>query len=151
MFWYKQFLWLTRSSDGVHPILSERMYNIRPQSRVGNPTNSSTMYWFIVIIISLWGFILELKIVFESICISYVEHTNTTKRGCQPFLQLFLYFFYKIGVPAFLLSSKLSCTISFRYSMWLAGISWSSDILTPPLMYQDSLYRVLCRLSSFFR
>ena len=70
----------------ISPNLSERMYNIRPQSRVGIPTNSSTMYCFIVIIISLWGFILELKIVFESICISYVHHTNIVEKGCQPFL-----------------------------------------------------------------
>jgi len=43
------------------PNLSERMYNIRPQSRVGNPTNSSTMFCLIRIIISLWGSCIRIK------------------------------------------------------------------------------------------
>ena len=37
-------------------------------------------------LLAFGGVVLELKMVFESICISYVDHTNIMKKRCQPFL-----------------------------------------------------------------
>ena len=116
---YKQSVWLTRSSVGVHPNLSERMVLIRPQSRVGIPTNSSTMYCFIRIIIShnIFRFCIGEGnfIRFENYLNQFILVMLTIltqwKRDVNPFYN----FFYKIGIPSFLLSSKFSETISFRY------------------------------------
>ena len=79
-------MWLTRSSVGVHPTYPNvcKIYALNPESAA-----RLTVPLCIALLESLlafWGVVLELKMVFESICISYVEHINTTKRQCQPFL-----------------------------------------------------------------
>jgi len=87
MLCYKQFCGYEKQCR-CSPNLSERIaLHQRPQSRVGIPTNSSTMFAVISIIISLnffkWGIYIESCI---RIYISYGEHTNTIEKECQVFL-----------------------------------------------------------------
>ena len=105
-------------------LVRRQTLRLQSQSRVGNPTNDSTMYAEILVIPFSYSprYILD--------CISFIS--------------------YSIGIPAFLLISKFWSIISFRCLIWFTGISWSSEIETPPLMYQDNCNRFLCTLSSSF-
>ena len=82
----KQSLWLTRSSVGVHPTYPNVciIYALNPESaaRLTVPL----CFALLESLLAFGGVVLELKMVFESIYISYVEHTNTKEKGCQPFL-----------------------------------------------------------------
>ena len=71
MFLYKQFLWLTRSSVGVHPTYPNvcMIYALNPESasRLTVPLCIVLLESLLAIIsldfVSGWGFVLDLKII----------------------------------------------------------------------------------------
>ena len=71
MFLYKQFLWLTRSSVGVHPTYPNvcMIYALNPESaaRLTVPLCIAVLDLLLAIIsldfVSGWGFVLDLRII----------------------------------------------------------------------------------------
>lgn len=90
MFRYKQFLWLTRSSVGVHPTYPNVciIYALNPESaaRLTVPLCIALLESLLALIsldfVSGFGICIR----FVSIYISYGDHTNIVEKGCQPFL-----------------------------------------------------------------
>ena len=105
-------------------LVRRQTLHLQSQSRVGNPTNDSTMYAEILVM-SLF--------LFAELDIRYISRIS-----------------YIIGIPAFLLISKFFSIISLICLICVTGILCKSRIVTPPLIYQLNSNKFLCVLSSSF-
>ena len=121
---YEYSLWFTRRMSEFILTSPTGKFYLQSQSRVGRPTNDSTMYAEILVM-SLF--------LFAELDIRYISRIS-----------------YIIGIPAFLLISKFFSIISLICLICVTGILCKSRIVTPPLIYQLNSNKFLCVLSSSF-
>ena len=122
---YEYSLWFTRRmSEFILTSPTANIIYLQSQSRVGNPTNDSTMYAEILVIPYSYS---------PSYILDFISRIS-----------------YNIGIPAFLLISKFFSIIELICLICATGISCRSRIVTPPLIYQLNSNRFLCSLSSSF-